>query len=99
MTYYYFEIAVIPKTWEVTNFSRLKQGDEVNLEVDVIAKYVERILNTPELKSESPPPLMIRNHPRMPAVFFLGIILALIGVNWFLFGLFHGKYFLLYLKN
>jgi riboflavin synthase len=40
----YFEIAVIPKTWEVTNFSQLKPGDEVNLEVDVIAKYVERIL-------------------------------------------------------
>src|SRR6266576_4282610 len=42
----YFEIAVIPKTWEVTNFSQLKAGDEVNLEVDVIAKYVERILTT-----------------------------------------------------
>jgi riboflavin synthase len=41
----YFEIAVIPKTWVVTNFSHLKPGDEVNLEVDVIAKYVERILN------------------------------------------------------
>jgi riboflavin synthase len=40
----YFEIAVIPKTWEVTNFSQLKPGAEVNLEVDVIAKYVERIL-------------------------------------------------------
>jgi riboflavin synthase len=41
----YFEIAVIPKTWEVTNFSQLEPGDEVNLEVDVIAKYVERILS------------------------------------------------------
>lgn len=41
----YFEIAVIPKTWEVTNFSQSQPGDEVNLEVDVIAKYVERILN------------------------------------------------------
>ena len=40
----YFEIAVIPKTWELTNLSGLKAGDEVNLEVDVIAKYVERIL-------------------------------------------------------
>ena len=40
----YFEIAIIPKTWEVTNFSRLRPGDEVNLEVDVIAKYVERML-------------------------------------------------------
>lgn len=40
----YFEIAIIPKTWEVTNFSHLQPGDEVNLEADVIAKYVERIL-------------------------------------------------------
>jgi riboflavin synthase len=40
----YFEIAIIPKTWEVTNLSQLKPGDPVNLEADVIAKYVERIL-------------------------------------------------------
>lgn len=40
----FFEIAVIPKTWELTNLSGLKAGDEVNLEADVIAKYVERIL-------------------------------------------------------
>lgn len=39
-----FEIAVIPKTWQVTNLSYLKPGDAVNLEVDVIAKYVERLL-------------------------------------------------------
>ena len=41
----YFEIAIIPKTWEVTNFSQLRPGDEVNLEADVIAKYVERLLD------------------------------------------------------
>jgi len=40
----YFEIAVIPKTWNLTNLSTLKTGDEVNLEVDVIAKYVERMM-------------------------------------------------------
>jgi len=40
----HFEIAIIPKTWEVTNLSHLKPGDEVNLEVDVIGKYVERLL-------------------------------------------------------
>jgi riboflavin synthase len=40
----YFEIAVIPKTWEVTNLSHLRSNDEVNLEADVIAKYVERLL-------------------------------------------------------
>jgi riboflavin synthase len=53
----YFEIAVIPKTFEVTNFSQLKPGDEVNLEVDVIAKYVERILksSSPDSPLQSPP--------------------------------------------
>jgi riboflavin synthase len=40
----YFEVAIIPKTWEVTNLSHLKPGDGVNLEVDVIGKYVERLL-------------------------------------------------------
>ena len=39
-----FEIAVIPKTWQMTNLSSLNAGDEVNLEADVIAKYVERIM-------------------------------------------------------
>lgn len=39
-----FDIAVIPKTWELTNLSTLSPGDEVNLEADVIAKYVERIM-------------------------------------------------------
>lgn len=41
----YFEIAVIPKTWEMTNLSSLKSGDAVNLEADVIAKYVERMMS------------------------------------------------------
>ncbi len=41
----YFEIAVIPKTWVVTNLSHLRSGDAVNLEADIIAKYVERILS------------------------------------------------------
>lgn len=40
----HFEIAVIPKTWELTNLSTLKPGDAVNLEADVIAKYVERMM-------------------------------------------------------
>ncbi|HEX8179510.1 MAG TPA: riboflavin synthase [Pyrinomonadaceae bacterium] len=40
----YFEIAIIPKTWHVTNLSTLRAGDAVNLEADIIAKYVERML-------------------------------------------------------
>jgi len=44
LTEEYFEVAIIPKTWEVTNLSHLEPGDGVNLEVDVIGKYVERLL-------------------------------------------------------
>lgn len=40
----FFEVAIIPKTWAVTNLRYLQPNDEVNLEADVIAKYVERIL-------------------------------------------------------
>ncbi|MBV6496114.1 MAG: riboflavin synthase [Acidobacteria bacterium ACB1] len=40
-----FDIAVIPKTWEMTDLSTLSPGDAVNLEADVIAKYVERMLS------------------------------------------------------
>lgn len=40
----HFDIAVIPKTWEMTNLSSLKPNDAVNLEADVIAKYVERMM-------------------------------------------------------
>ena len=44
----HFNIAVIPKTWEMTNLSSLKPGDAVNLEADVIAKYVERMIGLQE---------------------------------------------------
>ncbi|HJT69483.1 MAG TPA: riboflavin synthase [Terriglobales bacterium] len=36
-------VAIIPHTAEVTNLSSLRPGDAVNLEVDVIAKYVEKM--------------------------------------------------------
>ncbi len=39
-----FEVALIPHTWTSTTVSDLEVGDPVNLEVDVIAKYVERLL-------------------------------------------------------
>jgi riboflavin synthase len=39
-----FEVALIPHTLEVTTLSRLVPGDAVNLEVDVLGKYVHRIL-------------------------------------------------------
>jgi riboflavin synthase len=39
-----FSVAVIPHTAEVTTLGRRQAGDGVNLEVDVTAKYVERLL-------------------------------------------------------
>lgn len=39
-----FTVAVIPHTMQVTTLGRRRLGDKVNLEVDVIAKYVERLL-------------------------------------------------------
>jgi len=39
-----FEIVLIPHTLEVTLFGARRPGDAVNLEADVIAKYVERLL-------------------------------------------------------
>ncbi|HDR90301.1 MAG TPA: riboflavin synthase [Bacteroidetes bacterium] len=39
-----FEVAIIPYTWEVTNFHAIKKGTVVNLEFDIIGKYIHRIL-------------------------------------------------------
>ncbi|MBV8031300.1 MAG: riboflavin synthase, partial [Betaproteobacteria bacterium] len=39
-----FEVNLIPHTLEVTTLRRLAAGAKVNLEVDLIARYVERIL-------------------------------------------------------
>ncbi|MDX6709767.1 MAG: riboflavin synthase [Blastocatellia bacterium] len=48
-----FEIAVIPKTWTGTNLSQLRPNDPVNLEVDIIAKYVERMMSPGHFKEQS----------------------------------------------
>jgi riboflavin synthase len=39
-----FTVSILPQTRANTNLQRLKVGDRVNLEADVIAKYVERLL-------------------------------------------------------
>jgi len=39
-----FAVFVIPHTWECTNLKYLKTGSSVNVEIDVIAKYVEKFL-------------------------------------------------------
>ena len=42
----WFEVSLIPITLELTTLGTRRPGDLVNLEVDVIAKYVERLLTT-----------------------------------------------------
>jgi riboflavin synthase len=37
------EIAIIPHTWQATNLHALHNGDPVNIEVDVLAKYAEKM--------------------------------------------------------
>ncbi|MCE7066494.1 riboflavin synthase [Dyadobacter sp. CY326] len=41
-----FRVAIIPYTYEFTNFHSLKVGDRVNLEFDILGKYIKRILGS-----------------------------------------------------
>ena len=48
-----FELTIIPQTWEETVFSEYQTGSLVNLEVDVIARYLERLKQYDQSPSES----------------------------------------------
>ena len=48
-----FELTIIPQTWEETVFSEYQPGSPVNLEVDVIARYLERLMQYDQSPSES----------------------------------------------
>ena len=39
-----FQLAIIPHTWEVTTLSDLQPGSRVNLEIDMLARYVARMI-------------------------------------------------------
>lgn len=42
-----FSVAIIPYTWEHTNLKHLSTGDRVNLEFDVIGKYIAKLIRRP----------------------------------------------------
>jgi riboflavin synthase len=46
-----FAVALVPHTLAVTTLGALEPGSEVNLEVDVLAKYVERLTSPTRLRS------------------------------------------------
>lgn len=54
LTAKYLEVAIIPHTWKLTNLSTLVTGDFVNVEVDIVAKYVERLLGRDEAGGPEP---------------------------------------------
>lgn len=47
-----FSVAIIPSTYANTNLQFLSEGDKVNLEVDIIGKYIEKLLSPYKKKSE-----------------------------------------------
>ena len=48
-----FDLTIIPQTWEETVFSEYRVGSPVNLEVDVIARYLERMMQVDAGNAES----------------------------------------------
>ena len=61
-----FSIVVIPHTLEVTRLGTVREGDSVNIEVDLIGKYVEKMLqaetgNPVKLQAEINPELLARH--------------------------------------
>jgi riboflavin synthase len=48
-----FELTIIPQTWDETVFSEYAVGSAVNLEVDVIARYLERLMQYDQVDTDS----------------------------------------------
>ena len=49
----FFSVSVIPHTLNVTTLRELKAGYKVNIEVDILGKYIEKLLVTPQRAGES----------------------------------------------
>lgn len=50
-----FSVAIIPHTWDNTNLHTRRAGDQVNLETDIIGKYVEKLVGGDFGRSETTP--------------------------------------------
>jgi riboflavin synthase len=40
-----FRVTIIPHTWNVTNFQFIKTGDRINLEFDILGKYIQKLMS------------------------------------------------------
>ncbi|MEO0549881.1 MAG: riboflavin synthase [Pseudomonadota bacterium] len=50
-----FQLAIIPHTWEVTTLAELQPGSRVNLEIDMLARYVARMIGVDAPQPHKPP--------------------------------------------
>lgn len=51
-----FQLAIIPHTWQVTTLMDLEPGSKVNLEIDMLARYVARMIGQDSPVGHVPPP-------------------------------------------
>ena len=51
----FIKIAIIPHTLEYTNLGKKSTGDSLNVETDIIGKYIERLINIEDLDEEFDP--------------------------------------------
>jgi riboflavin synthase len=51
----WFTVWIVPHTWQVTNLATRQRGDRLNIETDILARYVEQLLAFTKVE-KSPPP-------------------------------------------
>ncbi len=49
-----FSVAIIPHTWDHTNLHIRRAGDQVNLETDIVGKYIEKLVGGDYVRTETP---------------------------------------------
>lgn len=49
-----FSVAIIPHTWDHTNLHIRRAGDQVNLETDIVGKYIEKLIGGDYIRPETP---------------------------------------------
>jgi riboflavin synthase len=61
----WFEVAIIPATLEWTTLGTMTVGESINLETDMLAKYIERILNADAARSTPRPAFTVESLEEM----------------------------------
>lgn len=49
-----FSVAIIPHTWDHTNLHIRRAGDQINLETDIVGKYIEKLVGGDYVRAETP---------------------------------------------